>query len=24
MRMYQPRPEVLAGSYALPAIRKGG
>jgi len=24
MRMYQPRPEVLAGSYALRAIRKVG
>jgi hypothetical protein len=22
MRMYQPRPEVLAGDYALPPIRK--
>jgi hypothetical protein len=24
MRMYQPRPEVLAGTYVLPAIRKVG
>ena len=24
MRMYQPKPEVLAGDYALPAIRRVG